>query len=351
MKIGIITFHSAINYGAVLQAYALQEYLKNKGHDVFIINYHCPFITNIYRVFSFRRCRSKKPFTLLKKTIKELSSIKSNIIIKRKFESFCTEKLHLTNRFTDVNKVPLDMDLYIFGSDQIWNGLLTGGLDDVYLGNFTPTNGIKISYAASRPLGRISKKERIYFMTCLASFTGISVRESELMPYISECTNSPIDIAVDPTLLVDNNIWYKLTNEDVKKDKYLFLYEVGTDSRLIKFAKDVAKSLNLKILNCQKENLSPIEFIQYIRYADFVMSNSFHATVFSIIFKKQFYVLASNNGRDARFLDLLNKLNIKDRVIYKNIPTYEYIDYKALNIDNQLKEYKSDSAKFLEHYL
>lgn len=347
MRIGILTFHRAINYGAVLQCYALQEFLINQGYDVEIINYHCRFIENQYKVFNLRRIKSKNPLLLFKKLFKEIIYIKRRKRLKESFKVFIENHLNLSVPIYNVVDVPLNYDIYIHGSDQIWNGSLTGGIDDLYIGCFSPTHGAKISYAASMTAS-ITNEERNRLRSSLRYFKAISVREQSIAQFVKDLTGRNVEHVIDPTLLVEKQCWDNLlSTTNVISIEYIFVYMVGDNPVLNIYAKQIAKKYGLKIIECTKNIISPIDFVRYIKYAKFVVSNSFHATAFSIIFKKQFYTMASQTEKDCRFIDLLSFFNIQGRVIYDKIVSYEDIDYHKLDIDQKLEDYRKCSKSFL----
>ena len=347
MRIGILTFHRAINYGAVLQCYALQEFLKNQGHNVEIINYHCRFIENQYKAFNLHRIKSKYPHILLKKVFKEIISINKRIKLKESFEVFLENHLNLSAPFCKIADMPLDYDIYILGSDQIWNACLTGGIDDLYIGCFSPIHGAKISYAASM-ITSISTEDRNRLRNSLRSFKAISVREKSIIQFVKDLTGRNVVHVIDPTLLIESKCWNNLLSElDVISTAFVFVYMVGNNPVLNKHAKQIADKYRLKIIECTMNNISPIDFVRHIKYAKYVVSNSFHTTAFSIIFKKQFYTMASQTETDNRFVDLLAYLNIQGRVIYDKIVSYDNIDYNKLDIDRKLEEYKRYSKQFL----
>ena len=133
MKIGILTFHCAHNFGAVLQTYALQEILKTMGHEVFIIDYRPKYIVDVYKIFNIRRFISKSPITSLKKTLNEILNFRNRIFCYYKFNRFIKSYINLSHERTVSNIY----DAYIIGSDQVWNPDITGGVfDKVFFAEF-----------------------------------------------------------------------------------------------------------------------------------------------------------------------------------------------------------------------
>lgn len=347
MKVGIITFHTAHNFGAVLQAYALQSYLLEHGHEAIILNYECPFITWRYKTFSFSRCISRNPITAIKKTIHEFKSIKLRNETKNNYQDFLTNYLKLSQSFVSKDGLPKDLDAYIFGSDQIWNGRLTGGLDDVYIGNFSTPNSRKISYAASMLASPLNANEARILSTVFKDYYRISVREYSVKEILAPLTYKPIEVVVDPTLLLERSKWLQITEEPVSEKGYVFMYKVPSAMNVRKHSEALANKHGLSLITNEERNLTPIDFLRYIRYADFVVSNSFHATVFSLIYQKQFYTMARGNGSDARFSDLLSSLGVEGRIFTDILSNSGTIHYKELDIENKLREYRKTSESFL----
>ena len=352
MKIGILTFHCAHNYGAVLQAYALQEKLRELGNEVEIIDYRQPVIIKNYSWFSVKRCIRKRPVTMIKAIINELLMMQKRYKRKLLFDNFSREWLSLSKSKIYLNTdVPDDYDLYIHGSDQIWNHKLTKGYDEIYLGNYCIKNGKRISYAASLELELPTEEGRFYFSKYLNNFDSISVREEPLIELLSPFTNKEITDALDPTLLTNASFWDKFIKKP-NEGKYLLVYEITTTEKTMLLAKQIAKLLELKIVVLSNTigNVNVEEFVGYFKYASFVVSTSFHATSFSILFKKPFYTIASGTGRDVRYTSLFRALGIEERLLH-NISLVEptNIDYDKVYV--RLEKLQKKSMKYLSQFL
>ena len=143
MKIGILTFHCAHNYGAVLQCYAMQEFLRSKGHDVEVINYRPNYLLKPYKIFNVKRFSSKKPIRILKGLILEFLLFPVRLKRFYGFENFINNKLILSKTVTK-ESIPSNYDIYIVGSDQIWNPKITKGFDEIYFCRFPFEKGKKV---------------------------------------------------------------------------------------------------------------------------------------------------------------------------------------------------------------
>lgn len=363
MKVGILTFHSAHNYGAVLQAFALKQKLTDMNHSVQIINYRNKVIKKKY---SSKLSIQLRPQDIIhpKGYLHKLQFIYN---IPRyqpawkkqceRFEDFI-EKVLLEGEikeYTFEELQTVDKEVLIAGSDQIWTGDLTGNLDQVYLLDF-PTKAKKISYAASIYGGKIPKTELATFKRCLSEFDKISVREEKLAESISRDCGYSVVTVLDPTLLLDADKYVPLIgSERLCEDKFLLAYFVTDSSALANLAAYIAKSLKLQLIEIhyyKKEpdntyyiaDAGPSEFLWYISNATYIITNSFHGTVFSILFHKNFYSIYNN---DARMDNLLNQLGLSSRHMTENIEGIhiENVEYK--NVDERLKEFRKISEEFL----
>lgn len=308
-KIGIITFHWATNYGAVLQAYALQQYLKTIGCDPFIINFK-PL---------------KYDFSLIK-VIKTKSLMKIgyniyNLLKESKLKTFRKSYLNLSTRFYNdaelVEKYPA-AEVYITGSDQVWNPyfLEYGGDRDTpssaYFLSFLPSTYTKVAYAASFGTDQYSSILLKHIHSYLDSFNAISVREKTGLNILSQL-NHEGTLVCDPTLLLADT------------DKYIELANLNIPSIdcFIYFLRDYKRVLEKKALNIfcdkrvkisRKESIN--DWLGYISKSKIVVTNSYHGLIFSIIFRKEFLVyLDSDSSMNDRFYTLLSYLSLNNRII------------------------------------
>ena len=342
MKIGIITFHCAHNYGAVLQAYALQEQLKELGHNVEIINYRPKSITEDYeKTIYFYRPYKNVLRKLLSYTKMILFSMIRNLVqphkiklrkqCRQKFYNFINTKLNLSEiSYRKPFEEQLDYDCYIIGSDQVWNIDLTNGIDPIYWGNFKVGKGAKImTYAASMSNYNLSNDKKRTIKLLLNNFSAIGVRELELKNYLDEEFNVLSDVVVDPTLLVDENVLNKIASEPKIGERYVLIYSLGLYEYEYRIAKAIADQLeivivtiwgDLKIVNFGDRCLpvSPEDFIGWFQKADFVVTASFHGTAFSILNRKPFYAVKRGGDKDSRLSTLLDSLGIGDRLVDKD---------------------------------
>lgn len=364
IKVGIITFHSAENSGAVLQCFALQQILMKLGANVQIIDYQPRYIRDQYKIFvnplkHIKKDQRVKSFMAY--SVQNLFLFR-RLIRKRKFKAFRNQYLKCSRAYFSLRELtedPPKADIYICGSDQIWNPVLTGGhLDPAYFLQFGSSTVRRYSYAVSvgKELSE-SDLEKIYELS--RSFDGISFRERSVKDKLSEhYPECKFDVCIDPTLLLDASDWERIIVSEMDRNrKYILVYALERNEafqQIIDLVKvnlgdidviDISQC-NLKLKKCEKRKLhiSPSEFLSYIHDAEFVITNSFHCTVFSIIFKRNFYTIQHSKS-NSRLRDFLYSMKLCDR-IYDGRTKEMVVNYDSLDII--LNEYKDASMRFLE---
>lgn len=358
IKIGILTFQNACNFGAVLQAYALKTYLEQC--DVTIVE-----------IINYKNQQIEKEKLLWKNLFENniLKQIIRNTLLlpyiyrrNRLFNSFNTEYLGLSKEINKEQMNNLDYDLYIVGSDQVWNRQLTEN-DRTFFCDFCENNVPCYSYAASIGSSKFTDIELGQLKNLLERFSSISFRERELVPiFKSVLPNKKIVSCLDPVYLLDNQLWGELCINP-KRKPYLLIFCVGSNPELtptIEFAKKLANSKGLDVIYMSDQDIwykhrevehcgavAPGEFLGYIRSAEYVVTNSFHATSFSIIFHTSFY---SETGlsRNGRVINILDLMGLNDRALKKGKAKKDYLK----EIDWNMVEKKiSDEKAFSKEYL
>lgn len=358
MKIGILTFHCAYNYGAILQCYGLQQYLKSLGHNVFVIDYRPSYLVKGYRRHSWRNwiCSNFK-LTLHKlKTEPFLWSTRS-----LRYDTFCefinnNLKLYPYYKGMDYS----EFDALILGSDQIWEAPITGGkFDPVYFGEDAKCK--IISYAASNKSNELSSAEKQWYKRYLSSFYRIGVRERTLQCLLSSFIEKPVFLNVDPTILASNYLLDSIKNNQKAKDKYVVVYEIVEHQEVFDIAKDYANNINARVIildaeikadnkSLRDQTASPEDFVNYIRYAECVFTTSFHGTAISILCKTNFYSFKQHNSSDQRISSLLEQLDLSNRFVeMHNTPKEINIDYSK--IVDKLKELTNASREYVQDAL
>lgn len=358
MKVGVITFHSANNYGATLQTWALQKVLKNLGCDAGVIHYHPDVIDRLYDPMLMKKG--------INRLLKRLSlSIFNRQSLKRydKFQRFLDNNLQLLGDFRtyeELKKAKLGLDAYITGSDQVWNPTHIGGYNPAYFLEFAEPGKKKLSYAASIGSDTIHPKYREDMRRALSSFTGISVREASIQEAVQELSDQPVHVVLDPTLLLAKEDYEDIKVKKEKKEPYILVYSIEKNSQVNALANKISVSLGMPII--QRRPLPGLineqepfytadagEFVGLIEAADYVVTNSFHGTVFSILYGKPFVsMLHSDTG--SRTLDLLTELGLQSHILYD---IKDFTDFSMFRIEdpeglkNRIEEGRKSSMDFL----
>ena len=306
--IGIMTFHWATNYGAVLQAYSLQEYLCSVGNDVKIIDYFpTSYNHSIIKCFHGR-------------TIKKIRSNFVEWIKEKRIECFRREYLNRTRRYTsDIDLNQLDYDIYICGSDQIWNPYYTmhgeGRRTLVYFLEFANANSKRISYAASFGVTELSNEMIEYVKPQLSTFDLISVRENSAKKML-ESIGIKAKVVCDPVFLNDRAKYEMLIqNSGKKRTGGIFGYVLHDDERCRAIVELISKHIDEEII--PGVDLMGIEkWLMNLQNARFIVTNSFHATAFALIFHVPFIsVMIDGSGMNDRILTLLDCVNLSNRAV------------------------------------
>ena len=341
MKVKIITCHDVYNAGASLQAYALMRYLQSKGCKVSIIDYKPNYLSHHYELRYVANEKYQKvyykPIYLLLKLPKRLLALKSRK--KSDFDLCKKDYLSLTaryNSFEDLVKNPPEADLYLTGSDQVWNPVFKNGFDPAFYLQFAPLNKIRASYAASFATTPESNIYNSQIKKWLSQLNKISVREETALDILKVYSLEGIRV-LDPVFLLNNETWGEMCLTS-KFYNFIFVNDFD-DNKLIKdIAINLAKKYNLRIVSMTHlgyedyimENEGPLGFLTAIHNAKYVISNSFHVTAFSLIFHKDFYVVERTEKLNSRMKDLLGLVNLSSRLVKD---TAEVQHVKRINWD------------------
>lgn len=334
LKIAIITWNSFYNYGTCLQAYALQQYIKSLGYDNYIID-DCSIVYN-------KVITTKSNLKLLKwrqRWIKLWQSFRSDYrtfyhyqrILCSAINDFKSTILKVDYNTTSVLEEKADYNVYICGSDQIWNPIvLKDPKRRFYYASFTQKP--KISYAPSIGLYHIPNEWKEIVGELILPFNALSVRESVGRDELQALNHQQVELVVDPTLLLSKQNWDSVVpHNHTQKDKYVLGYILTPNSEYYKTAREYAHQHGMKFylfmlsLNDygKADKLisgGPFDFLQYIRNAEIVFTDSYHGTIFSAIFEIPFYVFKrfsddSPHNQNSRIDTLLRNMGAEDRLI------------------------------------
>ena len=363
MKIGILTFHRAINYGAVLQCYALYMTLSKMGHDVEIIDYRPDSIEKNRKYFNIKKYKSNIPLNKkIKIFVSDLTLLFSRNRTIHQFNDFLSQNFRMSNVVTQANDISPEYDFIFWGSDQIWNPKLCNGIDKVYWGQLDLSCTKKVTYAAS--IGRIevlSENAIKLIGNYIKAFDRISVREKSLQEFIKEKYSIDTDLVCDPSLLLTEENYTHLIKKTCDSS-FVLLYLLEENEEAEKMAKNIASQLNSRVIRLfgmknpfkkvskkYHSNISPSDFLSYIKYAQCVITNSFHAVSYSVIFNSDFYYVRRKSNNDRAF-SLLNRVELTDRFITANAQTsFTKIDFKKPNHNKE--SFRLLSIQYIESVL
>ena len=355
-KIGIITIHTDFNYGAVLQAIATQKLFEINGYDAEIIDYRNKFIDQQSKIIYKQDNKMKGYFiTLIRNTVfGRYFYFKKAIRGLDKYRKKSSQRYYTIN---DLNNT--EYDILIVGSDQLWNPVISNGIDPVFLLNFGKPKK-KISLATSMGSYNLTEHDSEVFKEYLKDFNSISVREKHAIEQLQPLVSKKIKELLDPTLLLEKNVWLEEYAKDSKyfktEEKYILTYFVGGEKYKYKSkVAEYSKELGLPVWSIQYSNYnwketdkkilgaSVIDFIALIKNASLVLTDSFHGVAFSVNLGIDFVSL-TNVQNPIRVKEFLSKLDLDDR-IDMNSDDYHEVDYSKVN--DRLLSLREDSVEWI----
>lgn len=365
MKIATITCQHVYNYGATLQAFALQHYLESIGNDVEIISYR-PSYQHRYDInYIDERRKAYKLFHGYKPLLRLVAHYWVNRDMpqmfprRNAFDAFDTKYLHLTTthyyNIRDLRSNSPQADTYVAGSDQIWNTETHNGQDPAYYLDFG--NAKKISYAASFATSNLSENWKPFVKYHLSHFSAVSVREKTGLKILESLGIKGVEV-VDPVFLLTAEEWIKALDLTPTSGKYIFLYDFLHDNEDMRhMALDLKQQTGLPLISVNDyrptnyadiniNDAGPREFLRYLLGAHYVICASFHATAFSLIFHKPFAtwpLMKQNNA--SRMIDLLESMGLLEHYRPKETVTFSNINWKM--VDEKLRKYSETSKKWL----
>lgn len=372
-KIGIITIVKVNNYGAELQAYALQKKLNLLGYDAEIIDYL------FYKNKAHIKEKISRPFYPypIKKKIKEflepwyhkircLPYWKNKQKREKAFDLFHKKHTRFSSicyrSYSQLYQNPPIYDVYCVGSDQVWNPGCYTNLNPYFV-SFAPRGKKRISYASSFGVKVLPQHAQEKYKDLLLQMDAISVREDAGVDIVNEISGRDAVKVADPTLLLTTDDWLEIANYDkVPTDKYILLYVLKDSDYIKQKALEIGREQGLKVVRICKEaykqdkktdgiidilDAAPDDFLGLFSKAEIVLTNSFHGTVFSIMFRQEFYtVMKRGVENNSRQLSLLKTLNI-DRIRYENDGLTEGLPIQWENVHDRLDKFRKDSLNYL----
>lgn len=326
MKIKTITCHDVYNHGAALQAYALMTFLSQQGHDVEIINYKPDYLSNHFRFTSIDNPKFAQ--NTLMKSLYLLAKLPQRLrVLPRKwsFDKFNKEYLNITKRYSsylELQQMPPFADAYICGSDQIWNTLHKNGKDPAFYLDFGSEKVKKIAFAASLATDKIYDGYDDFVRTRVSKIDHVACRESSGVKLLNNLGIKDVTHVMDPAFLLDIQHWNEIAVKQFP-EKYLLVYDFESSDKIKRKALALSKKNNWKIYTVNPgkfayadkrfDNVGPDVFLSLVRDAQLVISNSFHAVVFPLIFKTPFIIEHRSEAINARMEDIFKTINEEEK--------------------------------------
>ena len=359
-KIALVTLHRVFNYGSVLQTLATQKLIKKTENECEVVDYITPQRTKA-------ALRREYKVTGLRTVIYYFFRAISIEIKWIRFNTFLKKNVNLSKRryvdIVDLRKNPPQADIYMTGSDQVWNSVYNKGIDEGFFLQFGDKNIKRIAFASSFGLEKLDEEEQDRIKQYLTNYQYISVREESAVKIVDSLIGKKPDIVLDPTLQIRAEEWLELESDKLMKDKYVLLMllynedngatdiarKIADDSgwKLVKISWDLFKDRRVDKLFTHR---SPEDFISLVHNAEYVVTNSFHGTAFCINFNKQFTVVRRNQMQ-TRIDNILKITGLEKRLVsgfetFDINLTKEQIDYAKINVI--LENERQRTIKLLE---
>ncbi len=378
MKIGILTIQDSPNYGANLQCYGLWKYLVNQRYDCEVIDLHRPGAHADYvpsKRFTREREIKTNKLKQLKRKIKRILKGKEqqkehyNAVARKRFMAFNNE-MKYSVPYTSIDQLyenPPAYDVYIAGSDQLWNPLQPYCIEPYFLNFVKDSDSKKISYATSIGITELTDQEKNRFKSWLSDFVAVSVREKQAKQLLESFVDNEVTEVMDPTFLLTPQEWKSISISPQQTEPYILLFMLNMNMQLLEYGKEIAKKAHKKLLvlnqlQPQVENqfyiavrdAGPKEFLGYIGQADLVITDSFHGTVFSLIMgAKNFYSYVPKRSKvGSRIENLLNIFDLSHHILNPALSqSYEDLNLNLINhhqIMNIMATKRLESCTFLE---
>ena len=369
-KVGLVTIHDIYNYGSILQAYATQKSIEKMGYEVEIIDYKYP---NEYHNRAGHIVNKSKAFALnyVNGFLKNLLPTGKESVYKNNYKKFKEENYNLSpNRYSNQGELVADppaYDIYVSGSDQIWRPEFVKD-DKCFFLDFVK-EGKKISYASSFSSVSIPNEYLKTYAKYLEKYDHIGVREESGVKIIKKLINRDARLVLDPTMLLSKEEWNNVLIDFKSEEPYILCYGQNFgDGYMEKMAKEIAKSRNLKIVRLNGKfydyfnkkmefvlDAGPAEFLGLFKNAEVVLAQSFHATIFSLIFEREFIpILRGDSNHDTRQLNILKMLGLESRAMvvgdqFAKIDDFATLDYRNINL--RIIEERNKSLEYLKNAL
>jgi hypothetical protein len=364
MKISLITLHNIRNYGSVLQTYATQKMFSRLGFEVEVVDYYRKNIQDDVLVQKWIKSShfwSRNLFLRLLGKMNITYSFKKQKIV---FEAFLRKYINRTKikyfHYESLLINPPKADIYCTGSDQVWNSIYNDGIDKAYYLDYAPANAYCFAYSASIGMEELYENEKDQIKQLLNKYQFISVRENSALSILKDLGINA-ELVLDPTLMLCKEEWEKLFDPKESLEKYILIIQLNSlDSNFDRYVKNFASLKKMKVLRISTvfhQILKPgklifcpevEEFLSLLYHTQYVITDSFHATAFSIIFNKQFTCIYPKNF-STRIENILRLIGLTSQNItdFKDFDILDHlINYDKVN--SILERERNKSNRFLE---
>lgn len=329
-KIDVITLHRIVNYGSVLQAYATQKIFEEKGLDVEFIDYYPERMHLLGMLKRIKNKNEKFKKNIILRNVARTIIFPSYIQRFYTFKTFIKKRLNLSKKIykseDDLKNNPPIADYFCTGSDQVWNTGWNEKIDHPFFLDFDTKGKKCFSYAASFGKSKLEEWEKEETKKLLSKYDNISLRELSGVEIVKElCIENAINV-VDPTLLLTGEEWSELASEKYKNKKYIFVYNLNRNKKIDRYVEKLAKEKGLEVYYVSyalhefykkgkmKCNVKVEDFLSLLKYAQYVVTDSFHATAFSINFNTQFMIVFPEKY-STRVKSILEITKLEDRIV------------------------------------
>ena len=368
MVVNVITRHAPTNYGSLLQAIATQRVIMNLGHECRIINYIPKCETGVRMAITQLEQKTKWKRNPIKKAIYLMVAEPETLLMDRKFLAMRKKYLLMGPRCAttgELKKLYAEKkdEVFLTGSDQVWGPISTGHYDPTYFLDFAPKSSRKLAFAASFGKAIFDEQTLKEYGVLLKKYDSLAVRENVAVELLKKMDISAKQV-LDPTLLMDADAWSEYVKPMKKPEKYVLVYQIHANSDLDHYAVKFAEKAELPLLR-----VSPLlhqakrsgkfvycpdisGFLDLIKNAAYMVTDSFHGTAFAINFNTQFVEVLPNTGTSSRNQSILELTGLTDRIV-RDLNDFSYIDqeidFKEAN--EKIGTSRIESIRILEEML
>lgn len=355
----VVTMQGTLNYGAELQAMAMQQIFSQYFSEVWILCYRPGYLMSPYKLIDFTRFRG---------FVATLLNLPTALIKKINFSRFRKKHMHFTSMYSqikDVNSIGVSVDWIILGSDQIWNLQINKEGDPVFFGMFKDVNATVMAFSASIGNDAVTEVEKSIYKERMKNVDYIAVREKQARSILQESgISKPIDITIDPTLIIPAKEWQKLEKKIRVPNEYVLIYSLNKYEETYRTAYDVSNKMRIPVIEVLGNNIDflnipshrmittagPGEFLYLFNHASYIVTDSFHGAAFSVIFQKEFLVVP-HKTRGARMIELLRRLGLEKRIISGENREIDQCEIDWIKVSEILEQEVNHSESYIVNCL